>query len=113
MNNENTKKLGTYQHYTANGWVEDLFETIANQVYMADGSTVEEKAVEINNDITDVAIKELENESKIDIINSYIEQTKNKIYSHVGMIIQSTTLNTMAKVIAIYGGTRWVTKLLR
>lgn len=107
MNNADTKKLGTYQHYTANGWVEDLFETIANQVYMADGSTVEEKTVEINNDITDVAIKELENESKIDTINSYIEQTRNKIYSHVGMIIQSTTLNTMAKVIAIYGGTRW------
>lgn len=28
--------------------------------------------------------------------------------SHVGMIIQSTTLDTMAKVIAIYGGTTWI-----
>ena len=27
--------------------------------------------------------------------------------SHVGMIIQSTTLDTEAKVIAIYGGTTW------
>lgn len=28
--------------------------------------------------------------------------------SHIGMIIMSTTLNTMAKVIAIYGGTTWI-----
>ena len=28
--------------------------------------------------------------------------------SHVGMIIMSTTLDTMAKVIAIYGGTTWI-----
>ena len=28
--------------------------------------------------------------------------------SHVGMIIQSTTLDTMAKVIAVYGGTTWI-----
>ena len=29
------------------------------------------------------------------------------VRSHVGMIVQSTTLNTEAKVIAIYGGTSW------
>lgn len=29
------------------------------------------------------------------------------IQSHVGMIIMSTTLDTQAKVIAIYGGTKW------
>lgn len=29
------------------------------------------------------------------------------VQSHVGMIIQSTTLDTEAKVIAIYGGTSW------
>mgnify|MGYP007121289589 CR=1 FL=1 len=29
------------------------------------------------------------------------------VRSHVGMIIQSTTLDTEAKVIAIYGGTSW------
>lgn len=28
--------------------------------------------------------------------------------SHVGMIIQSTTLDTKAKVIAVYGGTDWI-----
>ena len=28
--------------------------------------------------------------------------------SHVGMIIHSTTLNTMAKVVAEYGGTTWI-----
>ena len=30
------------------------------------------------------------------------------VQSHVGMIIHTTTLDTMAKVIAIYGGTTWV-----
>lgn len=28
--------------------------------------------------------------------------------SHIGQIIMSTTLNTMAKVIAVYGGTTWI-----
>lgn len=28
--------------------------------------------------------------------------------SHVGMIIHTTTLDTMEKVIAIYGGTQWI-----
>ena len=28
--------------------------------------------------------------------------------SHIGMIIMSTTLNTMAKVISVYGGTTWI-----
>lgn len=28
--------------------------------------------------------------------------------SHVGMIIHTTTLDTMAKVIAVYGGTTWI-----
>lgn len=32
----------------------------------------------------------------------------NSNLSHVGMIIHSTTLDTMEKVIAIYGGTKWV-----
>ncbi len=32
----------------------------------------------------------------------------NRNKSHVGMIIHSTTLDTMEKVIAIYGGTTWV-----
>lgn len=31
----------------------------------------------------------------------------NASLSHVGMIIQSTTLDTMQKVIAVYGGTEW------
>ena len=29
------------------------------------------------------------------------------VRSHVGMIVQTTTLDTEAKVIAIYGGTSW------
>lgn len=108
MSDNDTKKLGVYQHYTPNnGWVKDFFETVATQVYMGDGSTVEEKAQELNENITDVAVKGFDNEGRIDVLEEYVDQTKNKIYSHVGMIIQSTTLNTMSKVIAIYGGTRW------
>lgn len=34
-------------------------------------------------------------------------QALNNTKSHVGMVIQSTTLNTEAKVIAQYGGTHW------
>lgn len=36
-----------------------------------------------------------------------LNQSLDNIQSHVGMIIQSTTLDTEAKVIAIYGGTKW------
>lgn len=36
-----------------------------------------------------------------------INQSLKLLQSHVGMIIQSTTLDTEAKVIAIYGGTKW------
>ena len=38
-------------------------------------------------------------------IKRYINR---KTGSHVGMIIQSTTLDTMAKVVAVYGGTTWI-----
>ena len=41
--------------------------------------------------------------SAINAVNNSITTT-----SHVGMIVQSTTLDTMEKVIAIYGGTTWV-----
>lgn len=36
-----------------------------------------------------------------------IIQSLKLLQSHVGTIIQSTTLDTEAKVIAIYGGTKW------
>lgn len=41
-------------------------------------------------------------------IQQLIEQSMTTIKSHVGMIIQSTTLDTVEKVISIYGGTEWV-----
>ena len=37
-----------------------------------------------------------------------VESALNSNLSHIGMIIHSTTLDTMEKVIAIYGGTEWV-----
>lgn len=40
--------------------------------------------------------------------NSQDIETLNSNLSHIGMIIHSTKLDTMAKVIAIYGGTTWV-----
>ena len=36
-----------------------------------------------------------------------LTQSLKLLQSHVGMIVQSTTLDTEAKVIAIYGGTKW------
>lgn len=38
-------------------------------------------------------------------IKSYVDRHAG---SHVGMIIHSTTLDTMAKVVAVYGGTTWI-----
>ena len=37
-----------------------------------------------------------------------IDETISLIRSHVGMIVQTTTLDTMEKVIDIYGGKKWV-----
>ena len=39
-------------------------------------------------------------------IKAYVDSRSGGSSSHVGMIIQSTTLDTMAKVIAVYGGTK-------
>lgn len=39
--------------------------------------------------------------------NTELNSNFGSFVSHVGMIIHSTTLDTMAKVIAIYGGTQW------
>ena len=36
-----------------------------------------------------------------------VNQSLGNIQSHVGMIIQTTTLDTEAKVKAIYGGIKW------
>ena len=44
-------------------------------------------------------------------VNGNLNATGNVIAkntSHIGMVVMSTTLNTMAKVIAIYGGTTWI-----
>lgn len=41
-------------------------------------------------------------------IKAYVDNHSGGSSSHVGMIIQSTTLDTMAKVIAVYGGTKWI-----
>ena len=41
-------------------------------------------------------------------IKAYVDSHSGGPSSHVGMIIQSTTLDTMAKVIAVYGGTKWI-----
>ena len=42
------------------------------------------------------------------LLNDEINSLKETLLSHIGMIIHSTTLDTMEKVIAIYGGTTWV-----
>lgn len=50
-------------------------------------------------------MNDLENRvaNEFDALNKKMELVR----SHVGMIVQSTTLDTEAKVIAIYGGTSW------
>ena len=43
-------------------------------------------------------------------IQSYVQQhmPSSTVVSYVGMIIESTTLDTMPKVINVYGGTSWI-----
>lgn len=43
-------------------------------------------------------------------IQSYVQQhmPSSTVVSYVGMVIESTTLDTMSKVINIYGGTSWI-----
>lgn len=44
-------------------------------------------------------------------VQNYVDQhipSSSGITSHVGMIVESTTLDTMQKVIAVYGGTSWI-----
>lgn len=45
--------------------------------------------------------------SEVEILERAVEQLKTTNKSHVGMIVMSTTLDTMAKVIEIYGGEQW------
>lgn len=50
-------------------------------------------------------LDELETTEKDNLV-AVVNELNSKL-SHVGMIIHSTTLDTEAKVIAIYGGTKW------
>lgn len=51
---------------------------------------------------------ELSATSENAVQNKVITKEIIKIKSHIGMVIQTTTLDTMDKVISIYGGTKWV-----
>ena len=48
------------------------------------------------------------NTNAMDEMASVNSSLANKIESYVGMVIHSTTLDTMAKVVAQYGGTTWI-----
>ena len=74
-----------------------------NAVSELEATNVQEAIDEVNAEVSELENTVTENTSAISQQNNDIE----KIRSHVGMIIHSTTLNTMEKVIAIYGGTTW------
>lgn len=75
--------------------IEDGIEQATNQI-----NTNSEDIESINTDIDTI-------NTNIEEINTDISEINSNL-SHVGMIIHSTTLDTMEKVIAIYGGTKWV-----
>ena len=57
----------------------------------------------LNEDVAEIYDKVLDTSD----IASALAVDYSKSVSHIGMIIQSTTLDTEAKVKAIYGGTSW------
>lgn len=72
---------------------------------------LEESVQNLQNEVDPLAqtIEELENE--IDPLAQALSQAiaqLNAARSHIGMIIMSTTLDTMAKVIEVYGGSEWL-----
>ena len=83
---------------------ENTFKGGATEVYITlgrvtqDGINLEsvEGLIDTADSLTDLG-------AKITQINADLSA----IRSHIGMIVQSTTLDTEAKVIAIYGGTAW------
>ena len=53
-------------------------------------------------------IKDNSARNDITSLANRVSNLEQATYSHVGMIIHSTTLNTEDKVKAIYGGTKWI-----
>lgn len=111
MASNDVLKSAQYKHYDEDtkGWVVDAFETVADNVYLANGYTVEEQMYFIDENIADAAMYGMEAQVKINSLEKEIEDLKQALSerSYVGMIIESTTLDTQSKVIAFYGGTQW------
>lgn len=110
-NNNEILKSAQYKHYDENTkkWIVDAFETVADNVYLANGYTVEEQMYFIDENIADAAIYGMEAQIKIDSLEKEVEDLKEKLNerSYVGMVIESTTLDTQTKVINFYGGKTW------
>ena len=67
-----------------------------------------QKISENTNNIEKNSKKISENTINIMNVDKKVEKNAKMVYSHIGMIVQSTTLDTVDKVKEIYGGVSWV-----
>lgn len=119
----------TIKDKTARDLISTLQDAIKNltlssdKITISDDLSLEQKLQSINDSINNI-IKNVDSKpdnaeelpydeltsvaEKINELSNEIDGIKNEIVkSHIGMIIHSTTLDTMEKVIAKYGGTKW------
>lgn len=93
--------------------VNENIELIQRAINQTEAAHLQEQIDSISSDIGTTSIASIsdgtlkgavaKHEQDVNSLNLKMESVR----SHVGMIIQSTTLDTEAKVIAIYGGTSW------
>lgn len=93
--------------------VNENIELIQRAINQTEAAHLQEQIDSISSDIGTTSIAGIsdgtikgavaKHEQDVNSLNLKMELVR----SHVGMIVQSTTLDTEAKVIAIYGGTSW------
>ena len=93
--------------------VNENIELIQRAINQTEAAHLQEQIDSISSDIGTASIASIsdgtikgavaKHEQDVNSLNLKMELVR----SHVGMIVQSTTLDTEAKVIAIYGGTSW------
>ena len=93
--------------------VNENIELIQRAINQTEAAHLQEQIDSISSDIGTTSIASIsdgtlkgavaKHEQDVNSLNLKMELVR----SHVGMIVQSTTLDTEAKVIAIYGGTSW------
>lgn len=99
--------------YTRVGWQDapsvDTPIDAANLNHMDNGILALSEEVDTELPLIQERLSAVEgSDSEIEDIKTRLTAVEGGVRSHVGQIIMSTTLDTMEKVVAMYGGTSWV-----